>query len=357
MSCKHDIVSKFVLSPRRLLIAGTGCLLMLIGAAVSSQRTRAADITYYVNEAIGVGRVTGDIVTDGTIGRLGEGHIVDYDLAVNDGISTVDLIGTSANVFANTYLTATATQLLFDFTSPSPPQEFFFSLSNRPTSSYPYLAILCYQQAMNGCVFPTASGGIAFTPDYGAPDTQLTSLSGTQVIATTTTQSTPILPVPIGPPGCRGLFRVLVAGFVVVDRCFEFILASSGAWFDPATASGYTYQMTGGSLFTNILNFPTGFTEPFDVTSPGCTIPGTFSAGQSLDFVSLCGNGVSSFTVTGIDPMFDPTNPEAFPIELAFNTPTADFVAAPLTSAVPEPWSALLLSSGMAALGLIHRRR
>ena len=99
--------------------------------------------------------------------------------------------------------------------------------------------------------------------------------------------------------------------------------------------------MTGDSLFTNILAFPTGFDEPFDLTSPGCTIPGTFTSGDSLNFVSLCGKGVSEFAITGIDPPFDPTNSSAFPIELTFDTPTADFVAAPLDSS-PEPATTFL---------------
>jgi hypothetical protein len=60
-------------------------------------------------------------------------------------------------------------------------------------------------------------------------------------------------------------------------------------WFDPPTASGYTYQMTDGSLFTEIVDLPTGFLKPFDVTAPGCSIPGTFEGGQSVNFVALCG--------------------------------------------------------------------
>jgi len=55
--------------------------------------------------------------------------------------------------------------------------------------------------------------------------------------------------------------------------------------------------------------------------------------------------------------MFDPTDPGAFPIELGFNTPTVDFDAEPLGSAVPEPSSLLLLSAGMVGLGLMRRKR
>src|SRR5262249_21952620 len=136
---------------------------------------------------------------------------------------------------------------------------------------------------------------------------------------------------------------------IVAYVCYHFS-GPPGGWYDPATASGYTYAMTGQSLFTEILNFPSGFDQPFDVTSPGCSIPGSFSPGDSVDFVSLCGHGVSQFSVTGIDPTFDPSNPTAFPIQLLFDTPTADFVAAPLGPAgpvpAPEPTTLALLGVG-----------
>jgi hypothetical protein len=116
--------------------------------------------------------------------------------------------------------------------------------------------------------------------------------------------------------------------------------------------------MTGSSLFTSIQDLPLGFQDPFIVTSPGCTIPGTYDPGQRVDFAALCGGGVSTFTITGINPSFDPTNPEAFPIQIAFNTRTADFIAEPLGPvSTPEPSSVVLLSFGVGAFGLIARCR
>lgn len=132
---------------------------------------------------------------------------------------------------------------------------------------------------------------------------------------------------------------------------YDFPDSPRGNWFDPAGASGYLYEMTGGSLFTS-LDLPTGFDQPFYIATPGCTIPGTFEPGQSADFLALCGRGVSEFAITGIGPSFDPTNSGAFPIELAFNTPTANFIAEPLESS-PEPGATALFGIGLAFLAAL----
>jgi hypothetical protein len=73
----------------------------------------------------------------------------------------------------------------------------------------------------------------------------------------------------------------------------------SGLWYDPLTTYGLRYEALGDSLFTNILNFPTGISADNQFTvSVGNNILGNFSPGQSVDFTSLLGSGVSQFTVT-----------------------------------------------------------
>jgi hypothetical protein len=53
-------------------------------------------------------------------------------------------------------------------------------------------------------------------------------------------------------------------------------------WFDPTTAPGSHYVMQrAGSMFTEILNFPTGFTSPFEVFSGGVDF-GSFGPGAQL---------------------------------------------------------------------------
>jgi hypothetical protein len=119
--------------------------------------------------------------------------------------------------------------------------------------------------------------------------------------------------------------------------------------------------MLGDSLFTSILDFPTGFDAPFTV-AVGDTVIGSFGPGQIVDFTGSQGGGVRSFTLSGISPFADAGDPTAFPLRLELNTPTADFTMAPLSSAVPEPCS-IAAWMGLAGIGIAgciryrHRRQ
>ncbi len=91
-----------------------------VALAISS--TAGAVTTYAVNDPAGPGGVTGFIETDGTLGVLGTGNIVDYNLLLNDGSSTFDLLGplsgnNSQVVVYGSAFTATATGLFYDFSS------------------------------------------------------------------------------------------------------------------------------------------------------------------------------------------------------------------------------------------------
>lgn len=120
--------------------------------------------------------------------------------------------------------------------------------------------------------------------------------------------------------------------FVNSKNQYSFINVPTGLWFDPPLASGFEYKMTTpGSLFTAIHDFPTGFTQPFTVASGG-VILGTGRPGDTFLFP---GGGVSEFEILGIQPLVDPANTSAFPLQLDFNTPTASFTMSPVT--VPEP--------------------
>jgi hypothetical protein len=81
----------------------------------------AGPVTYDVAQAIGPGRVSGFLETDGTTGILSSVNIVDWNLLLNDGISTTfDLLGplsgsNSQLAYIGSGLSATPNQLLFDF--------------------------------------------------------------------------------------------------------------------------------------------------------------------------------------------------------------------------------------------------
>jgi hypothetical protein len=132
---------------------------------------------------------------------------------------------------------------------------------------------------------------------------------------------------------------------------FVFTNVSGGRWFDPGNAFGFHYVMLNGSLFTGIAGFPTGFANKFTVSANG-TVLGMFGPGDQLTFP---GGGVSDFLLTGIDPLADPNNPSGFPLELLFNTQSANFEMDALVT--PEPTTLLLWGTSMAGLGLASRWR
>ncbi|QIZ69711.1 hypothetical protein [Oxynema aestuarii] len=105
---------------------------------------------------------------------------------------------------------------------------------------------------------------------------------------------------------------------------FRFVGVVSGVWVDPPTSEGFHYEMESDSLFTEIMDFPTGFDGKFTVSSGGRVL-GEFGPGESVDFSDFPGGGVKEFTITGIDPLADPADPMAFPLQVAFNTEKADF--------------------------------
>lgn len=83
----------------------------------------AAPHTYTVNQTVGIGSVNGTITTDGTIGTLKSSDILGWALTLNDGTNTLSISQASASAITqapfppSTDLTATASDLLFDFSS------------------------------------------------------------------------------------------------------------------------------------------------------------------------------------------------------------------------------------------------
>lgn len=93
---------------------------MAVGLTIAGWSQSASAILYNVNKTIGAGGVTGSITTDGTIGVLSTGNITDWNLVLDDGGGTFNLLGplsgaNSQRLISGSAFSATAMDLLFDF--------------------------------------------------------------------------------------------------------------------------------------------------------------------------------------------------------------------------------------------------
>lgn len=127
---------------------------------------------------------------------------------------------------------------------------------------------------------------------------------------------------------------------------------ASGAWVDPPTTYGIEYTVEGDSVITNILDFFTDDADDLFTVAAEGKILGQFRSGDNIDFVSLLGNGVSSFTITDINPSPGKTLAN-FNLRPLFNTKTANLQAISFdksdSKSIPEPGSGFSLL----ALGVV----
>src|SRR4029077_5290010 len=122
-----------------------GVVMMTFGFAGTSWAT-----LYNVNDAVGAGSVTGTIQTDGDIGALTTADIINWNLHLNDGTNTFDLVGppsaSDATTVVGTSFTATASGLFFDFSSSTGSFVEFRNPASGSAANY-----LCLQDASPQC--------------------------------------------------------------------------------------------------------------------------------------------------------------------------------------------------------------
>lgn len=93
---------------------GTFTRLLLTALALcTALPSHGASRTYRVDRAIGAGSVSGELVTDGTLGLLQRSHILDWTLHLADGTGSVDFDSGNSHVFVAS-LTASPQALTFD---------------------------------------------------------------------------------------------------------------------------------------------------------------------------------------------------------------------------------------------------
>jgi hypothetical protein len=156
---------------------------LAIALLLSTVLCSAATITYGVDQTVGIGSVTGFIETDGTIGVLGAGNILNWNLLLNDGSTTFDLLGplsgsNSQFGVSGSDLSATATEMVFNFSGAG------WAMFQAPTL-FSGFDLWCTQGTIQ-CTSSTGTGEVLTTSGAN----QFTALSGMQVIATVPEPST-----------------------------------------------------------------------------------------------------------------------------------------------------------------------
>jgi hypothetical protein len=120
-----------------------------------------------------------------------------------------------------------------------------------------------------------------------------------------------------------------------VGQGFLFENLQNGVWIDPTLTSGYELQTTNGALFTSIV-LPTGYSDPFVITV-GNALLGDYGPGSTVNFSSIYPGGVSEFTITGIHPEVDSSDPDAFAVQTYFNESGADVEMTPFSGSAAAP--------------------
>lgn len=150
---------------------------------------KADNTTYDISQSFTSFSVSGTITTDGVIGTVENSDIVDFNITLTQGMSTLNLTSSNAIfiVDVNSYLTATAAGLFYDFDNTDLHGGVHVHLDDS-TADY-YSNYLCLEGSHHNCSYPDGnveaigiggSGGSIFKPYETAEE----SMSGLQKIAT-----------------------------------------------------------------------------------------------------------------------------------------------------------------------------
>jgi hypothetical protein len=153
--------------------SGVAAAILLSAAALASSASAA--VIYNVNQAVGGGKVTGTIATDGTVGVLGASNFTSWNLKL-DGVGASYQLDQSNSLVdvSGPNLSATPTQLLFNFDAPPNGYLLFQLTADHLTGRHYYCAAsnlgTCYQ-------------GQTVTPESILdPSVQMQGFSGSRVI-------------------------------------------------------------------------------------------------------------------------------------------------------------------------------
>ncbi len=131
-----------------------------------------------------------------------------------------------------------------------------------------------------------------------------------------------------------------------------FLDVADGLWYSPVFVqdSSSLWDATNGA-FDGIVGFPEGVSaiDEFDLSVDSVPL-GTFTPGDTVDFIALTGAPVDQFEITVVAPVGDDLAP---PLQLALSGATASFEVI----ALPEPGLTAALALACPALSAMARRR
>lgn len=184
-------------------------------ALVAGLAGHASATTYLVDQMIGtVGRVTGDIVTDGTLGTLTTANFTAWNLLVQGNGASITVTNGSSNVIGTgDAVTATATAISFNYNDPT---YSFLGFQNYGSSE----GYWCNATTYGSCL----QGASAIPDFYYTGTAQYEARSGTQVIA-----ATAVAGVPEPANWALMIAGIGVAGFVMRQRRERFVGKSYSA--------------------------------------------------------------------------------------------------------------------------------
>ena len=174
-------------------------------------------------------------------------------------------------------------------------------------------------------------------------------VTGTLVTAEVSPGEAPPGSTPINPilPEISCLIDVPSGG---ISFCFATPIRG---WYDPPMASGFEYELIGGSGAFSEVQLPPGFLN-LQLLVDGNIVDADFDYGERFIFAP----GVTNFSLLGLSPLVDSANPTAFPTYLEFTGTPGELRMTPIveTAAVPEPATVVMLALGLLGVGWGRRR-
>lgn len=172
-------------------------------AAMLCWTTAAQAAVYTINRTIGAGSVTGSVTTDGTLGALAAANITGWTLTLSEGGDTFGLTTGNSGLLVNGILTATATQLLFDFAAPG---RVLFQTPAADDLGNPFW---CLEGFATDCAI--AGAGESVRASGPTTPFESTTYASEQVIGTRELATVPA-------PGALAVFAIGLAGLALARR-------------------------------------------------------------------------------------------------------------------------------------------